>query len=255
MKKVLILCLLFLLITSANAQSFMFYRGVQPLEDNAEFTVTNYEVYLSMDDYIILSQEPELHLKNSTDKDVQATVSQTILESPLDGENGYLSFCFFDCTTGNSNRTKSGVIQANGFAPGYHVNFYVYEGKYNRIKVRYDAYLTNDLSKTDKKTVTVTYIYDENSITRLNKPDFKPIINIFQEGNIVKFNYAFDSYSCQLEIYNLTGQKIAQHHLPPGNETFVLPETLPQGVYLCVVKNEKQIITTQKFIISKFNKS
>ena len=249
MRKLLILSAMLLLITTAKAQSFMFYRGDQPLEDNAEFTVSDYQVFMTVDDYTVLSLESDLQLKNTTGSDVQATVTQTILEDPLDGETGNLSFCFLDCTTGNLNRTKNGAIQANSFAPGYHANFYVYEGIYNRIKVKYEVYLSNDISRTDKKTVTVTYVYDENSITRLNTPDVKPALNVFQEGNQVKFSGAFGQGACQLEIYNLTGQKITQHFLAAGNGTFSLPEKLSKGIYLCVIKNEKQTVASQKFIV------
>ena len=171
------------------------------------------------------------------------------MEGPLDGETGYLSFCFENCYTGNVNRTMSGIMQANSFSEGYHANFYVYEGKYNRIKVKYEVYLTNDISKTDKKTVTVTYLYDENALTPVNKPDFKPALNVFQEGSRVQFNYAFDSSVYQLEIYNLTGQKMAQHLLTSGAGTFTLSERLTKGIYLCVIKNKNQTIATQKFIV------
>jgi len=249
MKKLLIIGAMFLLITSAGAQSFVFYKGIQPLEDNAEFTVSNYQVYLEDDDYTILSLESDLSLKNIIGNDVQATVSQTILEGPFDGANGYLSFCFYDCSTGNSDKTKTGLISANSFSEGYHVNFYAYERQYNNIKVKYEVYRTNDISKTDKKTVTVTYVYDENSITRLNTSDIHPLLTVFQEGTQVKFNYGFDSNVCQLEIYNMEGQKIAQHLLTVGNGVFSLPEKLAKGVYFCLVKNEKQTVATQKFIV------
>jgi len=249
MKKILIWGILFMLITSAKAQSFMFYRGDQPLDDNAEFTVSNYEVSMDLGDITVLSLESDLHLKNVTNQNVQATVTQTILEPPLDNDNGYLSFCFYTCTTGNSFKTMSGAIQANSINPGYHANFLVYRGFYNRIKVRYDVYAANDISKTDKKTVTVTYVYDENSTTQLNKPIVNPAFNVFQEGEQVKFNYSFASNACQLEIYNLMGQKIAQHALASGIRTFLLPEKLNKGIYLCVVKDEKQTVAAQKFIV------
>jgi len=249
MKKLLILGILFMLVTSAKAQSFMFYRGNQPLEDNVEFTVSNYEVSMDLGDITVLSLESDLHLKNVTNQDVQATVTQTILQAPSDSENGYLSFCFYTCTTGNTNKTLSGSIQANSFNEGYHVNFLVYKGMYNSVKVKYEVYLTNDISKTDKKTVTVTYRYDENSISQLKNPNLNPVFNVFQEGEQVSFNYSFDSNDCQLEIYSVTGQKVAQHLLTSGTGVFPLPEKLPKGIYLCTVKNGKQTVATQKFII------
>jgi len=250
MKKLLILGILFMLITSAKAQSFMFYRGDQPLDDNAEFTVSDYEVaFVTADDFTVLSMESGLKLKNIKNQNIQTTVTQTILEAPSDALYGYLSFCFLECTTGNSNKTMSGNFPANSFSVGYHSNFYVYQGKYNRIKVRYDVYLTNDLSKSDKKTVTVTYVYDDKSMNQLNKPNLNSAFNVFQEGEQVKFNYSFDSNACRLEIYNLMGQKIAQHTLASGTGTFILPEKLNIGIYLCVVKDEKQTVAAQKFIV------
>jgi len=250
MRKVLILSVLFLLVMSARAQSFMFYSGDQPLDDNAEITVSDYQVFMTNGDNTILSMESGLQLKNITESDVQATVTQTILEGPTDGVNGYLSFCFMSCYTGNSDRTLNGSIGAGSFAPGYHDNFYVYQGIYNRIKVQYTVYLTGDASQTDKKTVTVTYVYDENSITRLNTPEVKPELTVFQEGNRMEFSGSFASNTCQLEIYAMTGQKIAQHLLTSAaNETFILPEKLTKGVYLCVIKQDKQTIISKKFIV------
>ena len=249
MRKLLIFSTMLLLITSLKAQSFMFYRGDQPLEDNAEFTVSNYQVFMEDDDFTLLSLESDLRLENIIGKTINTTVTQTILEGPLDNEYGYLSFCFYTCVTGNDNKSMNGEIQANSFALGYHSNFYVYEGKFNNIKVKYEVYSTNDISKTDKKTVTVTYVYDENSTNQLNNPDIKPALYIFQEGDKVKINYAFNSNTYQLEIYNLIGEKIAQYFLTPGNGIFSLPEKLTKGIYLCAIKNEKQIVTVQKFIV------
>ena len=248
-KLLLILNIVCLLTTSAKSQSFMFYRGDQPLEDNAEFTVSDYEVYFATEDATVLSLESYLHLKNVTDKNVQATVTQTVLESPLNSEKGYLSFCFYDCFTGNVNRTMSGVLSANSINPGYHANFYVYEGTYNRIKVKYEVYLTGDIGKTDKKTVTVTYVYDKNSQTQVIKPNINPVFNVFREGNRMIFNYSIDSNACRLEIYNLSGQKIAQHALMSGTRTFVLPEKLTKGIYICLLKDEKKTVATQKIIV------
>jgi len=248
MKRLLISGILFILITSAKAQSFTFYRDNQPLDDNAEFTVSDYEVaFVTADDFTVLSMESGLKLKNVTTHDVQTTVTQTILEAPTDALYGYLNFCFLECTTGNSNKTMKGTIPANSFIVSYHSNFNVYQGKYNRVKVKYEVYLTGNAA--DKKTVTVTYVYDENSTTQLNKPIVNPAFNVFQEGEQVKFNYSLDSNACQLEIYNLMGQKIAQHALASGAGTFSLPEKLNKGIYLCVVKDEKQTVAAKKFIV------
>lgn len=248
MRKLLILCVMLFIIASLKAQSFMFYKGDQPLEDNVEFTVSDFDIFMDDDDFTILSLESDLHLKNISGNDVQTTLTQTILEGPIDNESGYLSFCFLDCTTGNYNRIKTGSIPANSYSVGFHVNFYAYEGKYNNIKVKYEVYSTNDISKTDKKTVTVTYLYNENSLTLLKKPDLKPVLNVSQEENQVKINYISNSNTCQLEIYNLIGQKIAQHVLASGNGTFSLPEQLVKGVYICVLRSENKVTATKKFI-------
>ena len=228
---------MFIFITSAGAQSFMFYRGPQPLEDNAEFTVSTYEVYFEEDGYVILTLDPDLHLKNITGQDLQTTVAQTILDGPLDDEAGYLSFCFFDCVTGNLDKTKTGVMKANSFNEGFHVNFFAYQGKYNRIKVKYEVYLTNDLKKSDKKTVTVTYVYDQNSTTHSSKPDIQPKFAVFQDGNQVTINYSLLSTPCQLEIYHLMGYRIAGIKLPSNQGVFSMPEIVAKGVYICVIKS------------------
>jgi hypothetical protein len=247
MKKALLLGSLFLLVLSVRAQSFMFYRDSQPLEDNAEFTVSDYQVYLQDDDYTLLSQESGLRLENTTNQNIQTTVTQTILEGPLDRNNGYLSFCFLDCSMENANKVKTGTIPANSFSAGYHDNFYVFQGVYNRVKVRYEVYATTN--SADKKTVTVTYVYNENSVNQLNVPALQPAITVFQEGNQVKIDYALDLNFCQLEVYNLSGQKIAQHLLTSDTGTFTLSKELTKGVYLCVVKNGKQLMAVQKFIV------
>jgi len=334
MKRLLILSIILILTISAKAQSFMFYRGEQPLDDNAEFTVTDYQEYMKLGDITVLSLESELRLKNITDNDVQATVTQTIVENPTDFVSGSLSFCFNSCYTGNVNRTLTGTISANSFSVGYHADFYVYEGISNRIKVKYTAYILDGLAKTNLKTVTVTYayenhipvtdvtldrttasltvgntlqltaavapdnatdknvtwtssdpgtasvdesgnvtalaagtavitvttedgnktatctltVYDDNS-TELAETNINPSFNVFQEGNQLKLNYSFDSNACQLEIYNLMGQKVAQHALASGTVTFSLPERLAKSVYICTVKNNKKTITTLKFIV------
>ena len=249
MRKLVTISALLLLISSVKAQSFMFYRGTQPLEDNAEFTVSDYEVYFEEDDYVVLTFDSDLQLKNVTANDLQTSVTQTILEGPLDNENGYLSFCFFDCVTGNFDRTKSGVMQANSFNQGFSVTFYAFEGKYNRIKVKYEVYLTNDIGKTDKKTVTVTYIYDENSTILSNNLVFKPEFTVFQDGNQLKTLYTNDLNACLLEIYSILGNRIAQHILPSNQVTFSLPETFTKGIYICVLRNKQQVIATQKISV------
>ena len=249
MRKLLTISAMILLISSIKAQSFMFYRGTQPLEDNAEFTVSDYQVFFKEDDYVVLTFDSDLQLKNMTASNLQTSVTQTILEEPLDSENGYLSFCFFDCVTGNYDRTKTGLMQANSFNQGFSVNFYAFEGKYNRIKVKYEVYLTNDPGKTDKRTVTVTYVYNENSTILSNKPVYQPLFTVFQDGNHLKIHYTFDSNSSLLEIYNILGHRITQHILPSGQGTFSLPETFAKGIYICVLRNEKQVITTKKISI------
>jgi len=250
MRKVLLHTgMLWMLATSAVAQSFVYYRGGQPLEDNATYTVSSYQIFLEEDDYVILSLESDLYLKNVTNRDVQATVTQTILEEPLDDENGYLNFCFYDCSTGNANRTKTGVLLADRFNEGFHVNFYAFEGKFNRISVRYEVYSTNDISRSDKKTVTVVYEYDETSIPQNNSSVVKPDIHVVQEGDQMKFIHAFISEACQLDVYSLSGQQVAHHCLPSGNGSFALPEHLAKGVYFYTIRDEIQTVFTQKFIV------
>ena len=247
MKKVMIVSALLLFAVSVSAQTFMFYLGDNPLEDNAELTVWDYELFFTEGDMTVLTIESNLRLKNVGATDAQADVTQTITSAPLDGDSGYLSFCLFDCITGNYDRVKSDLFKANSFHVGFHVNFYVQAGKYNRITVRYEV--TSGTGNKEKRTVTVTYLYNENSGPVSNKPVFKPSFKVIQEGSRVKLDYAEYTQSSRLEIYSLTGQKIAQYALPANSGSFLLSENLTKGIYFFVLKNEKQITTTQKFIV------
>lgn len=255
MKRVITLCyVLTLLIATASAQSFAFYQGDQLLEDNADITISDYYVYVEADEYMpvaILSLESELRLKNLTDDAINTSVSQTILDyQPNENEEylGYLSFCYYDCFTGNVDKTKTGMLNT-GFDEGFHLNFYTREGYYTRIKVQYVVFAANDLSKTDKKTVTIHYVYDENSMNGIHLIDSKQRIFVSQEGNQMKFHYTSDAGKLQLSIYSITGQKIAHHHLPSGDETFALPETLTKGIYIYTVEHEKGTTAAQKLIV------
>ena len=245
-KKNFLINLLLLLITTVSAQSFMFYLNDTPLEDNAKIIVSHYDLYFSEGDITFLTLESELLLKNITNADIEATVTQTIIEEPLDGESGYLSFCLYDCTTGNANRTKSGLLKANSFNEGFHVNFYVQEGIYNCITVQYEVYRTSDLSKNDKKTVTVTYIYDHNSTNQPTVQLPHPEINIYQEGNQIRYAHKMDI--CRLEIYNLAGLRMAQYTLS-SKGSFTLPENMSKGVYFFVFKTQNKPLTTRKIVI------
>jgi hypothetical protein len=255
MKRVITLCCVLTLLTAtASAQSFAFYQGDRLLEDNAEITIPNYSVYVEADEYMpvaILSIESELRLKNLTDNAISTSVSQTILDyQPSEDEEylGYLSFCYNDCFTGNVDKTKTGML-STGFDEGFHLNFCTREGYYTSIKVQYVVFAANDLSKTDKKTVTIHYVYDEKSMNGIYPIDSEQRIFASQEGNQVKFHYASDAGRLQLSVYSITGQKIAQHPLLSGNGTFTLPESLTKGIYIYTVENEKGATAAQKLIV------
>jgi hypothetical protein len=68
-----------------------------------------------------------------------------------------------------------------------------------------------------------------------------------QNESGVEFTYSFDSGNHRLEVYNLLGQKVAQHNLDTHSSTFILPEKLVKGVYLYSIKEGNRIVTAQKF--------
>jgi hypothetical protein len=263
MKKIITLgSFMLLLASSIGAQSFAFFQGDTQLEDNAEITASK----ISIDDGDgqiptiegMVFLESGLRLKNISDNSISVAVSQTVITYPPMNEDGdylaFLGFCFGTCNTGNNNKTKPTasdapiILDANSFETGLHVLLYVYEGVYTSVKAKYEVFSPTDLSKTDKKTVFVTYNYNENS-TGLNDLHQEQKITALQNGTHVNFNYAFDAKNAQLEIYSITGQKIAQHYLPSGKGSFTLPEQLSKGIYVYTVKSEKEILAVQKIIV------
>jgi hypothetical protein len=245
-KKITLLCgVLFLIAIPTFAQSYAFYHGDTLLEDNAEITISNYS---ESDIPYTLSLESGLRLKNLTGNTVPTSLSQTVIVHPPE-DTGFLGFCFVTCTTGNNDKTKTGSLEPNSFDDIFHINFYVVENVYALAKVKYEVFRPTDLSRTDKKTVFVTYDYNQNSRTGLKNLSSENKVTVFQERNSVAFDYAFDSNTVQLEVYALTGQKIAQHLLTSGTGIFTLPENLTKGVYVCTFKSEKGIVVTQKLVV------
>jgi hypothetical protein len=251
-KKITLLCsVLALFAVQSFAQSYAFYYNDVELEDNAEITVSRAVVDTVLEGWLVL--EPNLQLKNLTNTAMNTGISQKILEYPaLDEEDeytGYLSLCFVFCFTRNEDRTFNVVLAPNAFAEGFHSKFNVQEGVYTSAKVKYEVYAWGDIFHTDKKTITVNYVYDENSTNGLKNPAAENAISVFQEGNNITFNYALDAQPIQLDLYNISGQKIGQHLLASGNGTFTLPSTLAKGIYVYSVKNAKGMVTTNKFSV------
>jgi hypothetical protein len=244
MKMKITLCsILFSFATSAFAQSFVFYQGDTPLANGAEITVSKLDLDEFGESWVM---ESGLSLKNTAEYSLPARVDQIVLIPPGFGA-GFLSFCFDQCQSVNANVSQEGRIAANTLVvpPFFHLSFFIVEEAYTLLKVKYEVVNLEDIN--DKAAVTITYDYNENS-TGLIGVDSEKNINVFQDGNKMKFNYSFDTDNIQLEIYNVLGEKAAQHRLS-SEGLFTLPEELTKGIYIYTITNNNKILTARKFIV------
>jgi hypothetical protein len=245
MKTLFTLCsIVVLFAASASAQTFAFYSGDTPLENNTEFTVSK----TSLDEYGGLVIESGLSLKNLTNTEVQARATQTVLIAPPSEEYGVLSFCFERCIEGNVNQTQTRWIDPDFLMvpPEFHLCYFPFEENYTTLQVRYEVFPMSNIQ--DRTSVTVTYEFNKNSQSGLHSPDLTNTISAFQEGNQVKFKYLFDSEAIQLEVYNVIGHQVAHHPLD-SKGVFTLPEELTKGIYIYTVKNNNKQLATHKLIV------
>jgi hypothetical protein len=259
MKEIIILCsMLFLFTMQPFAQTFAFLQHGKQLENNAEISVTKaVPSGADIEDELVL--ESELALKNLTDNDLHACMTQTVLTG-ITFPAGIISFCFYECILVNTSSVNTyretctnpnevgGIIRANAIweNPRFHLSFYVSENLYTNTRIKYEIYPLDN--PNDKTTVTIAYTYDENS-TALSDINLQNKITASQEGNKVMFDYSLDYSNALIEVYNTTGNKMAQHRLNPDKGTFILPERLPEGLYIYTVKRGNKVTVTNKFII------
>jgi hypothetical protein len=240
MKKIIIICqLIGLLATPTFAQSFAFFKDGVQLSDNAEITISKTTFDEISGD---LTLESGLQVRNLSDKSIESVINQEIIESPGAGE---ITFCFFTCLSVNEDRSQSATFVAKSFYAGFHLYFYVLEGAYAKAKVKYEIF--NKVSPRDKATLTITYIYDENS-SGINHPTSEKF-SMYQRGRDIIFNYSPESNVDQLEIYNTTGQRIYQCHLSRDVDTITLPIALSNGMYVYCVRNDKKVLSSQKMLV------
>ncbi|KAA6302238.1 MAG: hypothetical protein EZS26_001598 [Candidatus Ordinivivax streblomastigis] len=253
MKKFIILGGFLLLASQTFAQTFAFFRDGAQLANNTEITITNVVPGI-LDGELVL--EARLELKNMTDDYVDAKMIQTIL-SEFRAPAGFISFCLDGCTTVKTtellDETKRIRQQFRSFepyqllvSPAFKLEFDVEEGGYTGATARYEIFPEDNVN--DKTTITVTYDYTENS-TGLSPVNSANQTLVRQNESGVEFIYSFDSGNHRLEVYNLLGQKVAQHNLDTHSSTFILPEKLVKGVYLYSIKEGNRIVTAQKFSI------
>jgi hypothetical protein len=246
MKKIIMLCsAIFLLVLSTKAQTFAFYKGDAPLENNAEFTVSK----TSLDEFGGLVIESGLSLKNLTHTEVNARATQTVLTTPRPSdEDGILNFCFDRCQEGNADQTQTRLIDPDFLMvpPEFHLCYFPFGENYTTVQVRYEVFPMSNIQ--DRTSVTVTYNFNQDSQTGLNSPKLTNTISAFQEGNQVKFKYGFDSEAIQLEVYDVVGHKVAHYPLD-SKWVFILPEELTKGIYIYTVRNNNKQLATHKLIV------
>jgi hypothetical protein len=250
MKKVVIVYMtMSMFAVQTFAQTFAFLQNEKQLDNNAEITVTK-AFPSELDGELVL--ESELGLKNLTDNDVSARMTQTVLTG-VTIPAGNISFCFYNCvytqtSSGNTYREQDGEVGPNEIwiSPQFHLSFYVSENLYTSTKVKYEIFPLDNTD--DKTTVTIIYVYNEKS-TALSHINRQNKIITSQESNNVMFTYSFDRNNTLIEVYSAIGNRIAQHYLKSAKGVFVLPEKLPEGIYIYSIKQDNKIIVANKFIV------
>ncbi|MDR2927127.1 MAG: T9SS type A sorting domain-containing protein [Cytophagaceae bacterium] len=218
---------------SLFAQSVVFLQNGEQLANNAEITVTE----AANDPIWGLSIESGLRLNNTTSSQLPVTITQTVIEPPTSGS---LSVC----CSGNcyapsvENWTNQGTAPA-GLDNGSHFMFiFLEEGTYTSCKVKYEVYS----SSSDKSTVTVNYQYGGAGIGNVNNSG----VSVYNLNGQTCFKLNRLSANTQLVVYNITGQVVGQY--TPNAETFVLPVTLTNGIYIYALKENGKIISSGKYV-------
>jgi hypothetical protein len=240
MKKIIIFCCLLLSLISVKAQDIVFYQGDTPLPNNAEITVSKLTADEITGDFTL---ETDIKVKNLSSNAIEATMSQTVITAPSSGE---ISFCFFTCYNDNKDKSQIATLPANSFFSGLHLYFYITEvGKYTTAQVKYQIF--NNQSPKNMVTLTINYIYNENS-TGIQKPVLENTIDVYQSGKNTVFRFSPELEYHSLAIYTLSGQQVATYLLP-SKGVFTLPKELGKGIYIYFAKGNKGLRSAQKFIV------
>jgi hypothetical protein len=249
MKKnhIILLFMLALGNLSLFSQSFAFYLNQTKLEDNAEITVnaveyTNYGSDSSPVWYALL--ESNLSLVNSSAMTINAVANQIVETTPTYGE---ISFCFGNCVTTNANKTLETAIAPTN-TTALHLSFSAEKNFYTTTRVKY--VVANKLDNSDKRTVTINYVYQESTgITPISGRVNKFFTS--QYGRNIVGNYQFDSAGGKLvRIATLSGRVTEEFRLENISGKFEIPVHFSSGIYLLTVSDDKaQTVLSRKILV------
>jgi hypothetical protein len=223
--------LLFCAAGTMQAQSFAFQKNGEELPDNASYTASEVETFPLL---VIVSG---LELVNKTSGTLQIEVTQTVLQAPI-AANSWLSICFDQCFVTNESKTIQGELPVRGNT-GLHVYLNPMAGVPETVIVKYEV--TNLANPSEKKTVTVTYLYGTVGIENGKKTTD---IEFFGKS----FKYDFASLADRsLQIFDLTGKCVSDIKLKRISDTVVLE--FQKGIYLYRLSENGKTIKNSKFTI------
>lgn len=236
MTKQFTLLLLFLvggMVSFAQSTSFVFLNAGVPIADNSRVYCGNLPDGLATAPITIQKQSDET-----------ITAKLTISVSENSSGTGFVGYCgwgFTNCvpvTAGSSVSSDKTVTNKNAIDP--EVETLGTEAPFS-FEVEYKLTYNGQEQK-------INVVLSSESGSAIHTPDASDAVFVSYQGNKAALKYNFSSTTGrQVQIYNLTGRKIAEISLTRNSGTVILPD-LPKGIYLYSIMENGKIITSDKYI-------
>jgi hypothetical protein len=188
------------------------------------------------------------NVRNISDQPLEIRVRRVIDNVAEESEN---FFCWAQCYGPNTNVSPSGLIaQPNEVISVFH-GYYKNNGSMEIATIRYVFFVVDNpsdsisfLASFNPQTINV------QDLTKKNKS-----VDVFPIPTTESVNFKLQGQLNEphsLEIYSLDGRLINQIAFPSQSDLFNLSCTdYDNGVYLYLLKNNKEMIQTGRFVISK----
>jgi hypothetical protein len=234
--------LLFLLLAGCevfiHSQSLVFIRDGVVLENNSTY------IAREVDKDLIIN--PRITVKNVSEGTIEATFTVTLLEELIGDEDTFIGFCgwgvdvtcvpvFYESPKTRTTTIVSGNIQD----PDVEAFNVVNEKTFAKVEYK----LT--YGGTEQK-LYVTFTTKNTEIVHLPK---KNDIIFSYEGESVFMKYNFDTTANRhLNLYSITGVKIAEIELFKDTDTIQLP-SIQKGVYVYSITENNKTFKSGKYIV------
>jgi hypothetical protein len=241
MKKISITLLAILMVGCAHAQ-VSFYQDDKKLNNGDTITINDATV-INDGDYISVSMDSKLKLKNESNTASQIVCSQHVVSYTIDG---VFQFCIGNCTIGTSDKTLTSnqSVAAGNFVIGFGIEYTPQYENFGKATVTYTA---NLVGSTQKSKVTVIFNYQSTEgINTIQTSKAK----VYQTAESLILECPTSSAK-KIMIYNVSGRIIASYTLSESLKKYVLPKTEENGMYLYSVEMTDGEKVTGKVFNSK----